>query len=84
MIDQFSVKSLSKRYDVRMFKLSRCADTGNPEWVVKENEDDNLEEEIALSTYGDMLHDKERNDKYDEAIQNAVSSLKMAGQKASK
>ena len=68
-----------------MFKLNRSAETGDLEWVVTEDEEcSSLGEEIALSTYGDMLHDGERNNKYHQAIHNAVSRLKTSGQKASK
>ena len=36
----------------------------------------NLWHDIALSNYGDMLHDSDRNDKYASAIQRAIQSLR--------
>ena len=66
-----------------MFKLTRDPHTGKLEWsLLHNNADDSedtvggLESEIALSSYGDMLHDEDRNNKYAEAISKAVRSLK--------
>ena len=49
--------------------------TGKMEWICVA-EDDDLRHEIAQSTYAGMLHDKERNEKYFEALKEAVASMK--------
>ncbi|EDV25960.1 uncharacterized protein TRIADDRAFT_55586 [Trichoplax adhaerens] len=47
--------------------------TGQLEWV-KQEDDHDYYLEISRSLYGDMLHDKERNVQYDQAIQKAVQA----------
>lgn len=64
--------------------VSRCnPTTGKDEWVVQdkniEDEDCDLSPELARSQYGDMLHDRERNQKYDLGLQYAVQAVKAAG-----
>ena len=49
--------------------------TGKMEWICVAKDDD-LRHEIAQSTYAGMLHDKERNEKYFEALREAVASMK--------
>ena len=46
-------------------------------WVLEDNYD--LKNEIARSTYAGMLHDTERNEKYFEALQLTVEDLKSEG-----
>ncbi|XP_070254799.1 protein arginine N-methyltransferase 7 isoform X2 [Myotis yumanensis] len=55
--------------------------TGSVEWL-EEDEHYDYHQEIARSSYADMLHDKDRNIKYYQGIQAAVSRVKDRGQKA--
>uniref|UniRef100_A0A8C5K4Q5 Protein arginine N-methyltransferase n=1 Tax=Jaculus jaculus TaxID=51337 RepID=A0A8C5K4Q5_JACJA len=55
--------------------------TGSVEWL-EEDEHYDYHQEIARSSYADMLHDKDRNVKYYEGIRAAVSRVKDRGQKA--
>uniref|UniRef100_A0A9L0T2H3 Protein arginine N-methyltransferase n=1 Tax=Equus caballus TaxID=9796 RepID=A0A9L0T2H3_HORSE len=55
--------------------------TGSVEWL-EEDEHYDYHQEIARSSYADMLHDKDRNMKYYQGIQAAVSRVKDRGQKA--
>ncbi|XP_016878790.1 protein arginine N-methyltransferase 7 isoform X12 [Homo sapiens] len=55
--------------------------TGSVEWL-EEDEHYDYHQEIARSSYADMLHDKDRNVKYYQGIRAAVSRVKDRGQKA--
>lgn len=55
--------------------------TGNFEWILQ-NEDYDYHQEVARSSYADMLHDTERNKKYEAAIKVAIDCLHQKGQKA--
>ncbi|XP_028333230.1 protein arginine N-methyltransferase 7 isoform X9 [Physeter macrocephalus] len=55
--------------------------TGSVEWL-EEDEHYDYHQEIARSSYADMLHDKDRNMKYYQGIRAAVSRVKDKGQKA--
>ncbi|XP_058384080.1 protein arginine N-methyltransferase 7 isoform X5 [Diceros bicornis minor] len=55
--------------------------TGSMEWL-EEDEHYDYNQEIARSSYADMLHDKDRNIKYYQGIRAAVSRVKDRGQKA--
>ncbi|XP_038662871.1 protein arginine N-methyltransferase 7 isoform X1 [Scyliorhinus canicula] len=55
--------------------------TGAIEWE-EEDEDYDYHQEIARSSYADMLHDKDRNEKYHRGIQAAVCRVKKRGQRA--
>uniref|UniRef100_A0A8C0SBU8 Protein arginine N-methyltransferase n=1 Tax=Canis lupus familiaris TaxID=9615 RepID=A0A8C0SBU8_CANLF len=55
--------------------------TGSVEWL-EEDEHYDYHQEIARSSYADMLHDKDRNIKYYQGIRSAVSRMKARGQKA--
>ncbi|KAB0349509.1 hypothetical protein FD754_014366 [Muntiacus muntjak] len=55
--------------------------TGSVEWL-EEDEHYDYHQEIARSSYADMLHDKDRNMKYYQGIRAAVSQVKDRGQKA--
>ncbi|KAL7641061.1 UNVERIFIED_CONTAM: hypothetical protein RMT77_008198 [Armadillidium vulgare] len=52
--------------------------TGEKEWSLQP-EDYDFKQEIARSSYADMLHDKERNEIYFEGIRRSVSLLKNQG-----
>ncbi|XP_055047703.2 protein arginine N-methyltransferase 7 [Misgurnus anguillicaudatus] len=54
--------------------------TGALEWV-EESEEYDYHQEIARSCYGDMLHDKDRNEKYYQGIRAAVSRVKARGER---
>ncbi|XP_050700027.1 protein arginine N-methyltransferase 7-like [Eriocheir sinensis] len=53
--------------------------TGRREWGVMP-EDYDYKQEVARSAYADMLHDRERNDKYYEGVRRAVACLRRRGQ----
>uniref|UniRef100_H2ZX08 Protein arginine N-methyltransferase n=1 Tax=Latimeria chalumnae TaxID=7897 RepID=H2ZX08_LATCH len=55
--------------------------TGAMDWV-EEDESYDYHQEIARSSYADMLHDKDRNEKYYCGICAAVRRVKERGQKA--
>uniref|UniRef100_A0A8C6S1H5 Protein arginine N-methyltransferase n=1 Tax=Nannospalax galili TaxID=1026970 RepID=A0A8C6S1H5_NANGA len=55
--------------------------TGSVEWL-EEDEHYDYHQEIARSSYADMLHDKDRNIKYYQGIRAAVSRVKDRGHKA--
>ncbi|XP_004625893.2 protein arginine N-methyltransferase 7 [Octodon degus] len=55
--------------------------TGSMEWL-EQDEHYDYHQEIARSSYADMLHDKDRNIKYYEGIRAAVKRVKDRGQKA--
>ncbi|XP_074864831.1 protein arginine N-methyltransferase 7 isoform X3 [Carettochelys insculpta] len=55
--------------------------TGSVEWL-EEDENYDYHQEIARSCYADMLHDKDRNEKYYQGIHAAVSRVKERGEKA--
>uniref|UniRef100_A0A8C1T832 Protein arginine N-methyltransferase n=1 Tax=Cyprinus carpio TaxID=7962 RepID=A0A8C1T832_CYPCA len=54
--------------------------TGALDWV-EESEEYDYHQEIARSCYADMLHDKDRNEKYYEGIRAAVSRVKARGER---
>ncbi|XP_075161410.1 arginine methyltransferase 7 [Haematobia irritans] len=55
--------------------------TGQNEWASKEDTYD-YHQEVANAGFGDMLHDRERNQKYFEALQKTISMLHDQGKKA--
>nr|XP_023675560.1 protein arginine N-methyltransferase 7 isoform X1 [Paramormyrops kingsleyae] len=55
--------------------------TGALDWV-EESEEYDYHQEIARSCYADMLHDKDRNEKYQQGIRAAVSRVKVRGERA--
>ncbi|XP_016114938.1 protein arginine N-methyltransferase 7-like [Sinocyclocheilus grahami] len=54
--------------------------TGALDWV-EESEEYDYHQEIARSCYADMLHDKDRNEKYYEGIRAAVSRVKARSER---
>ncbi|KAL0968259.1 hypothetical protein UPYG_G00264410 [Umbra pygmaea] len=54
--------------------------TGALDWV-EESEEYDYHQEIARSSYADMLHDHDRNEKYYQGIRAAVSRVKARGEK---
>ncbi|XP_022254122.1 protein arginine N-methyltransferase 7-like [Limulus polyphemus] len=55
--------------------------TGKSQWDIQDENYD-YHQEVARSSYADMLHDKERNQKYFAALTKAVNTIKSLGQKA--
>ncbi|XP_030625284.1 LOW QUALITY PROTEIN: protein arginine N-methyltransferase 7 [Chanos chanos] len=55
--------------------------TGALDWV-EESEEYDYHQEIARSCYADMLHDKDRNEKYCLGIRAAVKRVKARGERA--
>ncbi|XP_075045016.1 protein arginine N-methyltransferase 7 [Mixophyes fleayi] len=55
--------------------------TGAVDWV-EEDENYDYHQEIARSSYADMLHDKDRNEKYYHGIRAAVRRVKERGEEA--
>ncbi|KAM4017805.1 protein arginine N-methyltransferase 7 isoform 2-T5 [Anomaloglossus baeobatrachus] len=55
--------------------------TGSLDWV-EEDENYDYHQEIARSSYADMLHDKDRNEKYYQGILAAVRRVKDRGEEA--
>ncbi|XP_030222110.1 protein arginine N-methyltransferase 7 [Gadus morhua] len=55
--------------------------TGALDWV-EESEEYDYHQEIARSSYADMLHDTDRNQKYYAGIRAAVARVKARGEKA--
>ncbi|XP_017289726.1 protein arginine N-methyltransferase 7 isoform X1 [Kryptolebias marmoratus] len=54
--------------------------TGALDWV-EESEEYDFHQEIARSCYADMLHDGDRNEKYNQGIRAAVARLKARGER---
>ncbi|XP_067929621.1 protein arginine N-methyltransferase 7-like isoform X2 [Watersipora subatra] len=52
--------------------------TGKVEWVMHDESYD-YNQEIARSAYADMLHDTERNKKYEAGLQAAIKSMRAQG-----
>lgn len=55
--------------------------TGSFDWILQ-NEDYDFHQEVARSSYADMLHDTERNKKYEAALKVAIDHLHARGKKA--
>ncbi|CAN2389575.1 [myelin basic protein]-arginine N-methyltransferase activity [Pristimantis euphronides] len=55
--------------------------TGSLDWI-EEDETYDYHQEIARSSYADMLHDKDRNEKYYQGIRSAVKRVKDRGEDA--
>lgn len=77
------LKSVTKRTDTKMkvFTQKRNPLTGSTEWDV-EDEDYDYHQEIARSSFADMLHDTERNQKYHRALRLAIEKMHQDGRKA--
>ncbi|KAJ1529336.1 hypothetical protein ONE63_006126 [Megalurothrips usitatus] len=55
--------------------------TGKMEWEMHDDEYD-FHQEIARSSYADMLHDTERNEKYQVALESAIKTMHENGKPA--
>ncbi|XP_039707812.1 protein arginine N-methyltransferase 7 isoform X1 [Pteropus medius] len=77
----FSAKTQELISTMKVFCGRANPTTGSVEWL-EEDEHYDYHQEIARSSYADMLHDKDRNVKYYQGIRTAVSRVKERGQKA--
>lgn len=77
----FSAKTKELISTMKVFCGRANPTTGSVEWL-EEDEHYDYHQEIARSSYADMLHDKDRNVKYYQGIRAAVSRVKERGQKA--
>ncbi|RZC34261.1 protein arginine N-methyltransferase 7 [Asbolus verrucosus] len=55
--------------------------TGINDWIVQQ-EDYDYHQEVARSSFADMLHDTERNQKYESALKSAIDFIHASGKKA--
>ncbi|KAK9882087.1 hypothetical protein WA026_018933 [Henosepilachna vigintioctopunctata] len=66
---------------MNVFIQKRNVITGSSDWVV-ENENYDYHQEVARSSFADMLHDTERNRLYDDALKLAIEKIHARGEKA--
>lgn len=55
--------------------------TGSNDWILQ-NEDYDYHQEVARAAFADMLHDRERNKKYELALITAIKKMHSKGRKA--
>lgn len=73
---------LTKRYlEMSTYTQKLNPITGKSDWEVQ-SEDYDYHQEVARSSFADMLHDTERNQKYEEALKIAIKKLHLMGKKA--
>ncbi|KAJ8715935.1 hypothetical protein PYW08_013220 [Mythimna loreyi] len=82
----FSISFSAKRLNstiakMKVFTQKRNPITGSTEWDVQDENYD-FHQEIARSGFADMLHDTERNKKYQRALQLAIEKMHNDGKKA--
>ncbi|KAF9419379.1 hypothetical protein HW555_004027 [Spodoptera exigua] len=83
---RFSVVFIVKRFkacvsSMKVFTQKRNPITGSTEWDVQDENYD-FHQEIARAGFADMLHDTERNKKYQRALQLAIEKMHSNGKKA--
>ncbi|XP_045536165.1 protein arginine N-methyltransferase 7 isoform X2 [Papilio machaon] len=66
---------------MQVFTQKRNPITGSTEWELQ-HENYDYHQEIARSGFADMLHDKERNQKYYRALRLAIKKMHSEGKKA--
>ncbi|KAJ8922336.1 hypothetical protein NQ315_004279 [Exocentrus adspersus] len=74
-----ALKTSLRKMSIFVQKLNPI--TGTNSWVVQ-NEDYDYHQEVARSAFADMLHDKERNEKYEQALVSAIKKIHLSGRKA--
>lgn len=67
--------------NMQVFTQKRNPLTGSFEWATQRDDYD-YQQEIARSAFADMLHDEERNQKYNKALQLAIDKLHKQGKEA--
>ena len=60
-------------------KLNRI--TGQSDWLVQ-NEDYDYHQEVARASFADMLHDNDRNQKYEAALKKGIAYIHSRGREA--
>lgn len=68
-------------YAMNVFTLKLNGVTGKYDWE-EQHEDYDYHQEIARSAFADMLHDTERNQKYEAALKVAIDRMHSLGKKA--
>lgn len=76
----FSIKPFAI-YAMNVFTLKLNGVTGKCDWE-EQHEDYDFHQEIARSSFADMLHDTERNQKYEAALKVAIDTVHSLGKKA--
>lgn len=66
---------------MQVFTQKKNPITGDTEWDVQ-HENYDYHQEIARSAFADMLHDHERNRKYEEALKLAIQTMHNNGKRA--
>lgn len=77
----FRWKTNSSFEKMSVFTQKKNPITGKTEWDIQ-HEDYDYHQEIARSSFADMLHDSERNRKYHRALQMAIQKMHDAGKQA--
>ncbi|CAL4105088.1 unnamed protein product, partial [Meganyctiphanes norvegica] len=75
---KFKQNHLQQVRNMSVFIQQHNPMTGTIEWGIQPDDYD-YKQEVARSAYADMLHDKERNDKYFEGLRRSVADLRMKG-----
>lgn len=68
-------------FTMNVFTLKLNNVTGKNDWE-EQHEDYDYHQEIARSSFADMLHDTERNQKYEAALKVAIDYMHSLGKKA--
>lgn len=68
-------------FTMNIFTLKLNSVTGKNDWE-EQHEDYDYHQEIARSSFADMLHDTERNKKYEAALKVAIDQMHSVGKKA--
>lgn len=72
---------LARKMSENLFTQSLNPITGKNEWVAQ-CDDYDYHQEVARAAFADMLHDKERNQKYEAALKKEIAKLHAAGKEA--
>ncbi|CAH1119806.1 unnamed protein product [Phaedon cochleariae] len=72
---------LQKTSNMSVFIQKLNPMTGANDWIVQ-NEDYDYHQEVARSSFADMLHDTERNQLYEKALKAAIQKMHSKGKKA--
>lgn len=75
-----SVRKILSKLTIKRpsFKFVSCPNTGKVGWTMV-SEDYDYVQEIARSAYADMLHDWDRNQKFEAGIKSAIAEMKKRG-----
>lgn len=83
MFLRYPVFCALKNYNLKMSVFTQKLNplTGQHDWVIQ-NENYDYHQEVARSAFADMLHDTERNFKYEAALKLAIDFMHANGKKA--